>query len=75
MGDLLGAIDLSELNVKQYEESNGEPFPEVMKMPVLMQIVPAWELESVLFRYWTNPEKDYLGFSKQLVESGNETTI
>ena len=72
MADLPNAIDKWELNIKTYEERTTEQFPECMKMPVLMQMIPVKSLEQVLYKYRMNPEKDYLRFSRQLVEFSNE---
>ena len=41
-------------------------------MPVLMQMVPAKSFEQVLYKYRMNPEKDYLRFSRQLIEFSNK---
>ena len=72
MAELPAAIDTWESNVRKFEERSGESFPEVMRMPVLMQMIPAKDLEQVLYKYRMNPEKDYATFASQLKEFGME---
>ena len=72
MSELPGTVEKWEANVRQYEDRSGDKFPESMKMLILMQMIPAKDLEQVLYRFRMNPEKDYANFSKQLVEFGTE---
>ena len=73
MAELPGAIDKWEQSVKQYEERSSELFPEVMKMPVLMQMVPAKNLEQILYKYRMGSDKNYQKFSQNLVEFSIES--
>ena len=72
MAELPAAIDQWESNVTKFEDRSGQKFPEIMKMPVLMQMIPAKDLEQVLYKYRMNPEKDYARFSVQLKDFGME---
>ena len=72
MTELPAAIDTWEASVRKFEERSGEMFPEVMRMPVLMQMIPAKDLEQVLYKYRMNPEKDYATFANQLKDFGLE---
>ena len=72
MAELPGAVEKWEDDVRRYEDRSNEMFPESMKMPILMQMVPAKDLEQVLYRFRMNPEKDYANFSRQLVEFGTQ---
>ena len=58
--------------MRQFEDSSSERSPEVMKMPILMQMIPSRDLETALFKFRVNPEKDYRIFSRQLGEFGTE---
>ena len=70
MAELPAAIDQWESNITKFEDRSGQKFPEIMKMPVLMQMIPAKDLEQVLYKYRMNPEKDYARFSVQLLLVG-----
>ena len=72
MSELPSAIERWEAGIRQYEDRSGETFPKVMKIQILMQMVPSKDLEQVVYRFRKNPEKDYVKFSKQLVEFGTE---
>ena len=72
MSELPSTIEKWEASMRQYEDRSGESFPESMKMPILMQMIPTRDLDRVLYRFRMTPGTDYSNFSKQLVEFGIE---
>ena len=58
MAELPAAIDKCEQSIKQYEERSSELFPKVWKMQVLMQMMPAENLEQVLYKFRMGADKD-----------------
>ena len=74
IGDLPAAIDKFEREVARFKERTGLEFPEMLKMPILLQMVPPVVRREVEIQFRiSGVDKTYGTLSRQLVEQANES--
>ena len=72
IGDLPAAIDQFEREVVRFKERTGLEFPEMLKMPILLQMVPPAVRRAVEIKFRiSGVDRTYGALSRQLVEQAN----
>ena len=68
MSDMPAAIDKFEKDIRMFKDRTGQDFPEILKMPLLLQMIPTiWKREvDARFRL-TGSDKTYAPYPKNLL--------
>ena len=73
MAEMPAAIDRIEKDIRTFNDRTGETFPEMFKMPILLQLIPpAYKREIEASFRISGADKSYETLSRHLVDQGNE---
>ena len=71
--DLPAAVSKFERDCKTFHERTGEVFPQLLKLPILLQMIPAaWKKEMEAQFRVTGQDKSYEKLSQTLIDLGNK---
>ena len=71
--DLPAAVLIFERDCKTFNERTGETFPQLLKLPILLQMIPAaWKKEMEAQFRVTGQDKSYKKLSQTLIDLGNK---
>ena len=71
--DLPAAVSKFERDCKTFHERTGESFPQLLKLPILLQMIPAaWKKEMEAQFRVTGQDKSYEKLSQTLIDLGNK---
>ena len=71
--DLPAAVSKFERDCKTFQERTGELFPQMMKLPILLQMIPAaWKKEMESQFRVNGQDKSYEKLSQTLIDLGNK---